>query len=129
MGENNNNLIIAGLFGFLIIVLFSLVIMFMKQQGASRHFNKPDMQMQPQQPQFDQGPPPQQEQPNVIVVPPPNCPHHYIDEHRNLYNRGYDDGVHGHRVDPVFRDSIHYMAGYRDGARYFPGIGFHIRIR
>lgn len=137
--NNNNNALTIGFFGILALMLFGLVLFFLKVQDSRQNLNQQPIIIDNNDRDNDNGHrrhnfcPPNQPNcpPNVNPAPIPPCqpPVDYIGEARRLYILGYEDGSRGIRPDYRYKDNVHYIRGYRDGARHCPsGIQFQIGI-
>lgn len=132
MSNSDNNALTIGFFGVLALMLFGLVLFFLKIQDSNE--TQQPIVIQQQEREYDRNRgrdhdhrhefPQQSPQ-----IPPCNPPSDCIGEARVLYTLGYEDGCRGRKPDYRYQNNVHYIKGYRDGSRFCPnGIQFQIGI-
>ncbi len=132
MNNSGNNALTIGFFGVIALMLFGLVLFFLKIQDSNQQqspqIQQPIVIQQERSRDYDRHEHRFQQNP-IQQIPPCNPPSDCVGESRILYTMGYEDGCRGRRPDYRYQNNIHYIKGYRDGSRFCPnGIQFQIGI-
>jgi len=113
--DNNNGLIIGGLFAIVCLIMFAL----MQRNTNQQQTVTPPVVVQPA--------PAQPQQPQIQHQH--HCPPDILGASRELYSMGYMDASSGRRPNSIYRNDPYYMRGYRDGAPHCPPqLRFNINI-